>query len=53
MEEKSIREVLYFEDYYLKFYAEQNHVVKKKFNWTIQLIETIIAYNAIETSFQL
>ncbi|WP_396170961.1 type II toxin-antitoxin system RelE/ParE family toxin [Flavobacterium sp.] len=37
---KWIREVIYFEDYYLDFFNAQKEDVKKKFNWTLQLIST-------------
>ena len=40
MNEKFIREVIYFENYYLDFFNAQKDVVKKKFNWTLQLIAT-------------
>ena len=41
MNEKQIREILYFEDYYLDFYKGLKPEVKRKFNWTFQLIETL------------
>lgn len=41
MNKKPIREILYFEDYYLDFYEGLQPEVKKKFNWTLQLIETL------------
>ena len=41
MEDKFLREILYFEDYYLDFYAGLKPEVKKKFNWTLSLISTI------------
>jgi phage-related protein len=34
------REILYYEDYYLNFFAQLDFETKKKFNWTLQLIET-------------
>ena len=37
---KFIREVIYYEDYYLDFFNAQKEDVKKKFNWTLQLIST-------------
>ena len=40
MNGKFIREVIYYEDYYLDFFNAQKEVVKKKFNWTLQLIST-------------
>ncbi len=41
MLEKPIREILYFEDHYLDFYKTLKPEVKKKFNWTLQLISTV------------
>jgi phage-related protein len=41
MSDKRIREILYFEDYYLDFYKKLQPEVKKKFNWTLLLIETL------------
>jgi phage-related protein len=41
MLEKPIREILYFEDHYLDFYKTLKPEVKKKFNWTLQLIATV------------
>lgn len=40
MNEKFIREIIYYEDYYLDFFNAQRDEVKKKFNWTLQLIST-------------
>jgi phage-related protein len=40
MNGKFIREIIYYEDYYLDFFNAQNEYVKKKFNWTLQLIST-------------
>jgi hypothetical protein len=40
MKEKFIREIIYYEDYYLDFFNAQKEDVKKKFNWTLQLIST-------------
>lgn len=40
MNQKFIREVVYYEDYYLDFFNAQKEDVKKKFNWTLQLIST-------------
>lgn len=37
---KFIREVIYYENYYLDFFNAQKEDVKKKFNWTLQLIST-------------
>jgi phage-related protein len=41
MEDNFIRDIYYFEDYYLNFYESLKPAVKKKFNWTLQLIATI------------
>ena len=38
MEEKQIREVLYYKHYYLDFIEKQKPAIKKKFNWTLLLI---------------
>jgi phage-related protein len=40
MNGKFIREVIYYEDYYLDFFNVQKEDVKKKFNWTLMLIST-------------
>lgn len=41
MNERFIRDIFYFEDYYLEFYEGLKPAVKKKFNWTLELIATI------------
>ncbi len=41
MQGKFIRDIFYFEDYYLDFYEGLKPEVKKKFNWTLELISTI------------
>ena len=41
MDQKFIREIFYFKHYFLEFFNEQSEVVKKKFNWTLELIATI------------
>lgn len=41
MNEKPIREILYFEDHFLNFFNALKPEVKKKFNWTLQLISTV------------
>lgn len=41
MNGKFIRDVIYYEDYYLDFFNAQKEDVKKKFNWTLQLISTL------------
>jgi phage-related protein len=40
MDGKFIREIIYYEDYYLDFFNAQKDDVKKKFNYTLQLIST-------------
>jgi phage-related protein len=39
--EKFIREIIYFEDYYLDFYEDQKTAVKKKLNFTLGMIATV------------
>ena len=41
MQEKFIRNIFYFEGYYLNFYEGLSSEAKKKFNWTLELIATI------------
>ena len=41
MNGKFVREVIYYEDYYVDFFNAQKEDVKKKFNWTLQLISTL------------
>ncbi|HLG03415.1 MAG TPA: type II toxin-antitoxin system RelE/ParE family toxin [Bacteroidia bacterium] len=41
MTNTTIREVFYYKDYYLDFFAKLKPEVKKKFNWTLQLITVI------------
>ncbi|HMY83691.1 MAG: hypothetical protein KDC31_09245 [Saprospiraceae bacterium] len=41
MNEKFIRQIFYYENYYLNFFETLKPEVKKKFNWTLQLIATI------------
>ena len=41
MEEKYIREIYYYKDYYLAFYNTLKPEVQKKFNWTLKLIATV------------
>ena len=36
-----IREIYYFKDYYLNFFEKLKPEVKKKVNWTLQLIASI------------
>lgn len=41
MDEKFIRNLFYYENYYLDFFEKLRPEVQKKFNWTLQLIATI------------
>lgn len=41
MEEDFIREIIYYENYYLEFFESLKPEVQKKFNWTLQLIATL------------
>jgi phage-related protein len=41
MENQFIRNIFYFKDYYLDFFAALRPEVQKKFNWTLQLIATV------------
>jgi phage-related protein len=41
MGEKGLREIFYYKDYYLDFFNSLKPEVRKKFNWTLQLISTI------------
>lgn len=41
MNKDFIREIFYYEDYYLDFFETLKPEVKKKFNWTLQLIATV------------
>ncbi len=41
MKENFIRDIFYYENHYLDFFNKQKPEVKKKFNWTLQLIATI------------
>ena len=41
MDNKFIRDIFYYRDYYLKFFDKLNPETKKKFNWTLQLIATL------------
>ncbi len=41
MNEKFLRDIYYYKDYYLDFFETLNPDVKRKFNWTLKLIATI------------
>lgn len=41
MEQKFIRHVFYYRNYFLDFYKQQTKDVQKKFNWTLELISVI------------
>ncbi len=41
MKENFIRDIFYYENYYLDFFDKLRPEVKKKFNWTLQLIATL------------
>ena len=36
-----IKDIFYYQNYYLEFFEKRKPEVKKKFNWTLQLIATI------------
>lgn len=41
MTENFIRDIFYYEDYYLSFFDRLRPEVRKKINWTLQLIATV------------
>lgn len=41
MNDNFIREIEYYENYYLEFFETLDSEVQKKFNWTLQLICTL------------
>ena len=41
MNEKFVRDIYYYKDYYLDFFDSLKPDVKRKFNWTLKLIATI------------
>jgi len=41
VEEKFIRNIYYYKNFYLDFFAKLKPEVKKKFNWTLKLIATL------------
>ena len=38
---KFIRDIFYYQNYYLEFFEKLKPDIKRKFNWTLQLIGTI------------
>lgn len=41
MAKEFIRDISYYKDYYLDFFETLNPELKRKFNWTLQLIATV------------
>lgn len=41
MEDRLVREAFFFGEHYLNFYKKLDRKVKKKIDWTINLIETV------------
>jgi phage-related protein len=41
VQEKFVREIFYYKNYYLVFFETLKPDVKKKLNWTLQLISTL------------
>jgi phage-related protein len=41
MENKTIRNIFYYKNYYLDFFNTLNDKVKQKFNWTLKLISQV------------
>ena len=41
MADNFIRNIFYYKDFYLDFFSKQKPEVRKKINWTLQLIATI------------
>jgi phage-related protein len=41
MNEKNIRNISYYKNYYLEFFSTLEYEVKQKFNWTLKLISTV------------
>lgn len=38
---RNVREIVYYKQYYLDFYKEQNENVRLKLNWTLDLIASL------------
>ncbi len=41
MKENNFRKIFYYKSYYLDFFGTLKEDVKKKFNWTLKLVETL------------
>jgi phage-related protein len=41
MEEKFVRNIFYYKNYYLDFFETLDNEVKRKLNWTLKLIATV------------
>ena len=41
MNDKNIRNIFYYKNYYLDFFNTLDYEVKKKFNWTLRLISQV------------
>jgi phage-related protein len=41
MNEKHVRNIFYYKNYYLNFFNALDYDVKLKFNWTLKLISTV------------
>ena len=41
MDEKNIRNIFYYKNYYLNFFKTLDLKVREKFNWTLKLISTV------------
>ena len=41
MDEKPLRNIFYYKNYYLDFFRTLEDKVKKKFNWTLKLVSTV------------
>ena len=41
MKDKFVRNIFYYKNHYLDFYTTLNPEVKKKFNWTLQLVSEV------------
>jgi hypothetical protein len=41
MDERFIRNIFFYKNYYLDFFETLKPEVRKKFNWTLQLVATL------------